>query len=320
MRKAKRQKLLGLIITSVALCLVVGAQPQRGLEVQLAGIRLGSPVIDRDEGGSLKPNCLLRVWGMPDFIVMGLAQPAQPQMGAPGAPGMPGMPGAPMMPGGIGGGIGGAMGSGFGGQPTLPGVMAGAGMMGQLAGAPMGRPMMPMAGVPFGEMPGGIPGMEAGGMPGAPMMPGAGTAGAVAIFPQPSELAWAVPVFVSLQPNQSLWLYKKGDAALSFLVDEGNRVAAITVAGRRFDAARTALGDPFKTIKLGDDFQRVLLRYGHPDELIGFNAQTLQPTGGYMTRNMVLRYHRSSNVEFTVLDYKVVRIFIFLPEEVTLTR
>lgn len=152
-------------------------------------------------------------------------------------------------------------------------------------------------------------------MPGVGAGTGAAGAGG-AIAPAPGELAWVIPVWIPLQRDQSLWLYKRNGASMSFLLDGSGMVLAITVAGRRFDSARTALGDPFKTIKLGDELQRVLLRYGQPDEVIAFNVQTLQPTTAFMTRNMVLRYHRSSNIEFTVVDYRVVRIFIFLPERV----
>ncbi|MCS7223821.1 MAG: hypothetical protein NZ959_04610 [Armatimonadetes bacterium] len=333
------------ILLFVALAI---SQPRAGLEVQLAGVRLGSPAIERDATGALKPTCLLRVWGLPDFLVMlpggGMTVP---QTGAPAGPGAvpgvgPGMPGG--FPGfgpggmpGIGGALGG-MGSGFGGQPMLGAQMPAMGMMGQMAGAPgaMGGLPGPLrggqgAGMPGPGMMGGMPGMM-GGMPGMmggmPGMMGPGAMGAgpgagagagagAAAVPTPGELAWAVPVWIQVQPNQHLWLYKRGDAALSFLVTGDLIVAGITVAGRQFDKAKTALGDPFKTIKLGDDFQRVLLRYGPPDEVLGFNLQTLQPTSAMMTRNLVLRYHRSSNIEFTLLNYKVVRIFIFLPERVT---
>ena len=96
-------------------------------------------------------------------------------------------------------------------------------------------------------------------------------------------------------------------------------VVGISVAGERFDGARTAMGDPFKSIKLGDEVRRVFLRYGQPDEIVYFNPVNLQtvptPTG-----NVILRYHKSSNIEFAVLNDRVVRIFIFLPDRVTLTR
>lgn len=303
-------------------------QALRGLEEQLAGVRLGASFIDYDEQGQLKPTCLLKIYGMPDYIVgRGTGAPQPGMSGAPMMPGGPMMPGAPpMMPGGPG-----AMGSGFGGQPTLPGVMAGVAGMSQLAGTPVGRPPMPS--LPGGPMMPGAPmapgGMEEmGALPGVgPMMGGmAGSAAAVPTYPRPEELPWAIPPFVQVEQNEIYFVYRRQGAHLNFLMElreeRGNnvmRVVAITVAGRRYDGARTAKGDPFKSVKLGDDLQRVLLRYGQPDEIVYYNPYTLQVLTT-PSRNMILRYHRSSNVEFTLLDNKVVRIFIFLPGRVTLTR
>lgn len=313
---------------------------QRGLEEQLAGVRLGASFIDYDEQGNLKQNCLFAIYGMPDYIVGQSTAPAQPSM-MPGGPMTPGMPGGPMAPGGrmMPGGPGfmgpPGMGSGFGGQPTLPGVMAGVGGMAQLAGAPMGRPGMP--GIPGGPMaPGGFLPEEmgaAGPFPGVgPMMPGVGaggTAGATGVtptFPRPEELPWAIPPFVQLDMNEIYFVYRRPNAHLNFLMEllgvggrNEMRVVAITVAGRRYDGARTAKGDPFKSIKLGDDLQRVLLRYGQPDEIVYYNPFTLQVVNT-PTRNLILRYHRSSNIEFTLFENRVVRIFIFLPRQVILTR
>lgn len=126
--------------------------------------------------------------------------------------------------------------------------------------------------------------------------------------------------------SEIYFVYRRPGAHLNFLMElrevDGRkelRVVAITVAGRRYDGARTAKGDPFKSIKLGDDLQRVLLRYGQPDEIVYYNPLTLQVVNT-PTRNLILRYHRSSNVEFTLLENKVVRIFIFLPGQVTFTR
>lgn len=313
------QKLFLALLMVVSIALLGFAQKQRRLEVQLAGIRLGSSVIDKDEGGNLKPNCLVRVWGLPDLIIVPTVMPPQ-TFGAPGAPMMPGMPGAPMTPFGPGGpmmpgGLGG-MGSGFGGQP--PFMRFGAG------GAP-GAPAAPAVG-PYGGlgmMPGEMPptgyGMPGAptmpGMPGMPTMPGmAGTAGATA--PVPSEFAWAIPVFIQPQQNQRLWLYKREQAALGFLEQDGI-VVAIAVAGDRFPYAKTALGDPFRSIELGDDLQRVLFRYGPPDSalLVG-QMQPIQPTAVGIFHMISLRYHESSNIEFLVINNKVKRIFIFLPERI----
>jgi hypothetical protein len=61
------------------------------------------------------------------------------------------------------------------------------------------------------------------------------------------------------------------------------------------------------------------MRYGQPDEIVYYNPLTLQVVNT-PTRNLILRYHRSSNIEFTTLENKVVRIFIFLPRQVNFTR
>ena len=299
----RRQVFLLALIAVGSVAFIAAAQKQRRLEVQLAGIRLGSPVIDKDEAGNLKPTCLLRVWGLPDFIIAPSGLVAQP-MGMPGAPmmpGMPGMPGGPMMPGGIGG-----MGSSFGGQPPFmrPGGTHGGPSAGMHGG---GSPMTP------GGM---LPGY---GMPGAPMMPGM-VGGAGAAVPIPSELVWAIPVFIQPQQNQRLWLYRREQAALGFLEQDGI-VIAIAVAGDYFPYSKTALGDPFKSIQLGDDLQRVLLRYGPPDSarLIG-QMQPIQPTAVGIYSMISLRYTESSNIEFLVVNNKVKRIFIFLPERVELVK
>jgi hypothetical protein len=165
-------------------------------------------------------------------------------------------------------------------------------------------------------------------MPGGGSKGAAGTTEVAPTFPYPEELAWVIPPFVQLDTNMAYFVYchHRQGAHLNFLTKltgtEGRkefRVVAITVAGRRYDGARTAKGDPFKSIKLGDDLQRVLLRYGQPDEIFYYNPVTLQVVNT-PTRNLILRYHRSSNIEFTTLENKVVRIFIFLPRQVTFIR
>ncbi|MDT7898207.1 MAG: hypothetical protein RRB12_09615 [Armatimonadota bacterium] len=300
MKPVRQPSVLWLMLGMVMTSLWVGAQLRRQIEIQLAGVRLGSPIIDRDPEGNLRPSCLVRVWGMPDLIVTATAvapsagMPAAP--GMPGAPSMPGMPGAPGMPGGAPVG----MGSAFGGQPPAGEAMGG-----------MPGPMRP--GMPYG---GGMPGAEAG-MPSAPGM------GATGGTTPPTELAWTQLVYIPPQANQRLWLYRRGEGALSFLEDKGI-VVAIMAYGTRPDAfvapdgrrylVATALGDPFRAIRLGDDLQRVLLRYGAPDSAHVITEQVPLTNIG-IGRTVLLRYHERSNVEFTVVDYKVVRIFIFLPPE-----
>lgn len=191
-------------------------------------------------------------------------------------------------------------------QQTMPALASSVSAPGAAtaAGAPMGA---------VGEMAGGMPGM-----PGAPgMAPGAGVTPTAAVAPTvPLELSWALPAYVPLQPGQTEWLYRRGDATLGFILDEDGAVIGIIVAGRKFDAARTALGNPFKTICLGDSLQRVLARYGWPDEVRTFNVETIAPTSNVMSRDVELRYHRSSNIVFTLRNFRVIRIFIFIPGRV----
>jgi len=283
-------------------------------EIQLAGIRLGSLAIERDEDGHLSPSCLLRVWGPPDYII---AQGALPMLAPSAAPGAPGAPTAP------GVGMPGAEGA-MPGMPYAPGAVG--------MGAPLAGPIQPFAG---GTTPIQAPGVLAQTMPplmtsvtapgaagvfggppegamptfpGTPVTPGAPTAPtaptAPALLP---ELSWAIPVIMPLQGNQSEWVYKRDDTALGFIIDDDGTVVGIVVAGTKFDAARTALGNPFKTIMLGDTLQRVLSRYGWPDEIRSAG-------GSLLSRDIELRYHKRSNIVFTLHDYRVTRIFIFIPE------
>jgi hypothetical protein len=319
-------------------------QAQRILEEQLAGVRLGAPFIDYDEEGRLKPDCLLAIYGMPTYFASGgpaSTQPAphKPQEVAPGivlvngelkrvvtttiiAPSIvPPPPGAGFEQRAV------ARWSRGGGRlPFAPEVKM------RAISVPIGyEPLTPQE-EQFWRNYLRLQGLE---VPGAkPTMPGtgaggaAGTTGVAPTFPHPEELPWVIPPFVKLNTNEFHFVYcrHRQGAHLNFLVKltetEGRkefRVVAITVAGRRYDGAQTAKGDPFKSIKLGDDLQRVLLRYGLPDEIVYYNPLTLQVVNT-PTRNLILRYHLTRNIEFTILGDKVVRIFIFLPGQVTFNR
>jgi hypothetical protein len=314
--------LVGLALLLVSTLTFV--QAQKGLEEQLAGVRLGAQFIDYDEEGRLKPDCLLAIYGMPDYII-GIgrgAAPAQPGLKPPTPPEVPGIPIAEE-------------------RIEIPGQEGGT--------LRMGIPMISIPGISFEELRASLiqtalamyrltsfgaitPISRIELIYFLPTMPGTGvggTAGTTVVaptFPHPEELAWVIPPFVQLDTNEFYFVYRRQGAHLNFLMEltgtEGRkefRVVAITVAGRRYDGARTAKGDPFKSIKLGDDLQRVLMRYGQPDEIVYYNPLTLQVVNT-PTRNLILRYHRTSNIEFTTLENKVVRIFIFLPRQVTFIR
>jgi hypothetical protein len=362
--------LVGLALLLVSTLTFV--QAQKGLEEQLAGVRLGAQFIDYDEEGRLKPDCLFAIYGMPDYIVGGGAALAQPGL-MPLIPLpliSPGMPSGPMMLGGsrmsgmVAGGI----------LPVIPlSELVRISQMPTLDPRQVARwareggpepfaPEMRIMGVPSGPPPaepeeylrfwesvGGVPpselhrfgqalmlselrrfgqvttgwripaGIARPTTPGTGVRGAEGTTGVTRTFPNTEELAWVIPPFVQLDTNEVYFVYRRQGAHLNFLMEltgtEGRkefRVVAITVAGRRYDGARTAKGDPFKSIKLGDDLQRVLLRYGQPDEIFYYNPVTLQVVNT-PTRHLILRYHRTSNIEFTTLENKVVRIFIFLP-------
>ena len=175
--------------------------------------------------------------------------------------------------------------------------------------------------------PGGLPTGETESSAGVgTMRPSGGTGGGeMRIWPIPDELPWAIPPFVMIDATKEChFIYRRQGAHLSFLMrleetPGGNHwtVIGITVAGRKFDGARTAKGNPFKSVKLGDSLERVLNRYGRPTEIVYYDPFSLVVIAS-PSRNMVFRYYSSSgrfyeNVEFTFLNEKVVRIFIFDP-------
>jgi len=378
--------LVGLALLLVSTLTFV--QAQKGLEEQLAGVRLGAQFIDYDEEGRLKPDCLLAIYGMPDYII-GIGRGAAPAptylAGGSAAPAqnLPAML-DPLL-------------------KELKAMLAQPGMMpkskeleeliqlamwaqeprfrasaiaAKIAAYNLGRTTAVIRAYMRGEISqeravelireirkeseekieliktlgeveefwrswkageillsrflseglAWLQSLASGAMPGVGSESAAGTTVVAPTFPHPEELAWVIPPFVQLDTNEFYFVYRRQGAHLNFLMEltgtEGRkefRVVAITVAGRRYDGARTAKGDPFKSIKLGDDLQRVLLRYGQPDEIFYYNPVTLQVVNT-PTRNLILRYHRTSNIEFTTLENKVVRIFIFLPRQVTFIR
>lgn len=292
----------------IALALSLCLSAVHAREVQLAGIRLGDHAVN-----------LLDVYGTPNGIAAGEgteltaaqapgAAAGAPQMAAPmggmdmlgglmGALGMPGM-GGPAMPGAP------AMGPGMPGMPGAEGPGAFPG------GAGPGAPGMPGA---EGGMPGGAPGMGGGG--------GAG-AGGITSEPFP---VWAMAVWVDLGAHEVEWVYNKGNVVLGFVLDRDGFVKVIAVAAENCNYARTALWRPHRYIKLGDDFKRVIYRYGYPDETVTFNSTgpgsastgggTVSVTFGTTTRTFsrdcLLRYTNNNNVEFTLHNMVVTRIHIW---------
>jgi hypothetical protein len=132
-------------------------------------------------------------------------------------------------------------------------------------------------------------------------------------------------VWMEMRPGELEWIYNKGPVVMGFVLDRDGFIDSIVVCGEECDYARTAMWRPHQTIKLGDDFKRVLYRYGYPDEELPFESTgpgTAVPGGGPIsvsfgggtrdfTRDMVIRYTEHNNIAFTVHDFKVTRIQIW---------
>lgn len=289
----------------------------------------GSPTPERTLAGITVGKSwdhVVKLYGQPNEIVVGLqASASAPMMGA-GMPGMmqgagmPGMMGPGMMgPGMMGPGMmgPGMMGSGMPGMMG-PGMM-GSGMPGMTQGARPGAGMpgmMPGAGMP-GMMGSGMPGMMGPGMmgPGMGPMPGmrpAGTAtpmgGPVGpqggVFPLPgipgagAGMPGATPSpQITVSPDKMLWIYRlKGGITLRVtLAQADGRVVEVSVSGNKWEKARTSKG-----ITLGSSYTDVLNAYGWTEET--------STSGDYM----FCRYDSTYHVVFGIRqsDKKVVSITI----------
>jgi len=336
-------RFLSRLLPLTVLVVAWGHGPAHAREVQLAGIRLGDHAIN-----------LLDVYGTPDGIAVGEGQAVTaaqtPQGGGGGGAGSPAMFQGPsggglggMMGGGGGmgpgmGGGGGGMGPGMGGGGggMGPGMGGGGGGMGPGMGGGGGG-MGPGMGGGGGGMgpgmgggaggPGGMPGMGGGGPGGGGgAAAGGGAAGVTAggLATQPFPL-WALAIWVDLGANQVEWVYNKGPVVVGFVLDRDGFVVTIAVAAEKCDYARTALWRPHRYIKLGDDFKRVLYRYGYPDEQGTFTSTgpgEASPGGGTVTvqfgqttrtfsRDVYLRYTQNNNIEFTLHDMVVTRMYIW---------
>ncbi|HIE09349.1 MAG TPA: hypothetical protein EYP65_05815 [Armatimonadetes bacterium] len=145
--------------------------------------------------------------------------------------------------------------------PGAPGMM-GPGMMG--AGPGMMGPMGPSA-------PGAM-GPAAEGM-GAPATAPTVGAGAPFEFWYPRFFTYDD---LDFSAGDQLWVYfwpprergyKRTRVIIDFGIDPDGIIKLIAVTGLSWPWARTALGEPGKSIQLGDSFRDVLERYGFPDEL-----------------------------------------------------
>jgi len=199
---------------------------------------------------------------------------------------------------------------GFGG----PGMGAG-------VGAPGARPGMPGAGAAGGGL-----GQAAGGAGGVPTGgPGSG----VSSFPD-----WALAVWFDLRENEMEYFYIRDQVAVGFVINKlDGKIVAVSVAGEDCDFARTAMWKPHEYVQLGDDYKQVMYRYGWPHDIETFdgsgdatNAGLISggsvqfgPTTNSYRRDCILWYHevrgeKQCNIAFTLHNFRVTRIHIWIPE------
>ncbi len=134
---------------------------------------------------------------------------------------------------------------------------------------------------------------------------------------------WALPVYIDTLPGEIMWIYQRGAVTLGFLVDLDGYVQAIAVAADECSYVRTANWQPHKYVKLGDYYSRVLQRYGWPDQTNTYTASGLggvaaapsvsfSGTSMTFSRDCVMRYTEGgNNIDFTLHDFRVVRIHIW---------
>ncbi|NLO05418.1 MAG: hypothetical protein GX131_06260 [candidate division WS1 bacterium] len=204
--------------------------------------------------------------------------------------------------------------------------MEGMGMeMGMEGAMPMGEPGMPPAAA---EGPGAFPEGEEGAMPGAEGAEGVGAAATTGGVQQNPYPLWALPVWVDLEANQIQWLYRVGPVVLGFVLDRDGYIESIAVAGEECNFARTSMWQPHQYVKLGDNYKRVIYRYGWPDETltyystgpgaVGVGGGPISVTFGgtvrEFSRDAILRYTENNNIEFTFHNLECVRIHIWTHE------
>lgn len=244
-------------------------------EIQLAGVRLGQHAHN-----------VMQVYGQPDCVILGSTGPGSVGLGAAAAGG--------------GAAAGGAMAGGEGPGGMTPGAQAaGPGRGGRMGG--MGGEM---PGGPGGAAPGGAPGAgEAG--PGAGAAPAGGGGGGGGRFAVTQDVpTWAEPVHTQMTTKEQMWCYWRKGVALAFVLDRDGYVVKIAVSGKKADWIRTAMGEPKRTIKLGDDFQKVVERYGYPESVNNLS-------GDGFSRDVRLHFGYANNITFTLREMKVVGIEIW---------
>ncbi len=182
----------------------------------------------------------------------------------------------------------------------------------------------------------GMPGEEMGMGMMAPMGPGgfpeapgemeeemAAPAAVAAAAPGAGVPNWALPVWIDTQAGEMMWLYQRGPVTVGFLLDLDGYVQSIAVAADECSYVRSANWQPHRYIKMGDHYARVLQRYGWADETITYTSGgfaggaaapsvSFQSTNKTFSRDCVLRYtENDNNIDFTLHDFKVVRIHIW---------
>ncbi|MBM3472946.1 MAG: hypothetical protein FJX75_06755 [Armatimonadetes bacterium] len=125
--------------------------------------------------------------------------------------------------------------------------------------------------------------------------------------------AWATAVWTEAEPGEVQWFYRKGDAAVGVVLDRDSLVRAIAVAGGPDAAWR-----PHRYAKLGDNYKRVLYRYGYPDKVqwLAGNGVDDRPGPEIVGPNAVhddcvLTYSERNNIAFVIHEGGVARINIW---------
>jgi len=229
------------------------------------------------------------------------------------------------------GGGGAAAAAGMEGGEGMPGEEP-AMMGGEMAGGPAEAPGAGEFPAPEGEMAAG---------PAAGAAAAGGAAGeTVQHAPYPR---WVDPVWVPVEGYEVEWFYRIGGVVLGFVLDRDGYIKTIAIAAERCDFARTALWEPHGYVKLGDDYKRVIYRYGWPDTMVlgfsgyGFSGGSfgsgigvlVDPSGNLQgvpnavawgaigripATDFIMQYDRNNNIAFTLHDMKVVRIHIWTHE------